>query len=171
MPTTWVLAADSARARLFELAPRGRALREVRDFVHPAGRQRGRELVTDAQGRHFVAGRRDQAPANEPHTTPEQVEEERFARALAAHLERGRTSNRYERLCLLAPPRFLGRLRAALTTEVGKLVSRSVSKDLLALDAAAIKGYLADGLPARERTWRRPHPAGSHAPRRARFRS
>jgi protein required for attachment to host cells len=149
MATTWILAADSYRARLFELAPRGE-VREIGDFVHPAARERERDLLTDAPGRYFVKGRHDQASANEPHTPAEQVEEEKFARQLADELERGRTSNRYDKLCLVAPPRFLGRIKDALGKEVGKRLSLTVPKDLAAFDAETILGYVRPGLGLRQ---------------------
>lgn len=145
METTWILAADSYRARLFELPPRGE-LREIGDFVHPAGRERERDLLADAPGRYFTKGRRDQTSANEPHTPAEQVEEEKFARQLAEELERGRTANRYDRLCLVAPPRFLGRIKEALGKEVGKRVSLTVPKDLASFDAETILAAVRPGL-------------------------
>ena len=148
MPVTWILAADSARARLFVLDHDEAEAREMADFLHPAGRQKGSELLADAPGRYFKRGRRDRASTNEPHTPPEQVEEERFARELADELERGRTGNRYGRLCLIAPPRFLGRLRNALSKEVKKLVTLSVSHDLVSVDAERVSQYVDRGNPA-----------------------
>ena len=149
MPTTWILAADAARARLFALDDDDAAPRELADFLHPAGRQKASDLLADAPARYFRRGRRDRTSASEPHTPPEQVEEECFARELADELERGRTGNRYERLCIIAPPRFLGRLREAMSKELEKLVSQSVPKDLVALDPASMARYLGED-PRRE---------------------
>jgi protein required for attachment to host cells len=167
MPTTWILAADSARARLFALDGERATLRELEDFVHSAGRQKGRELSADAKARNFVRGRHDRAAASEPHTLPEDVEEQRFARELADRLERGRTANAYDRLCLVAPPRFLGRLREALSKEAHKRVSQSVAKDLVALDAATVYRYIDSGDAARaERAERNPRPGTAAYTRR-----
>ena len=52
MPTTtWIVAADSSRARVFEIAEPDRRLREVEKFDHPEGRANNRELISDADGR------------------------------------------------------------------------------------------------------------------------
>jgi protein required for attachment to host cells len=141
VPATWILAADSARARLFAVGTDGR-LAEIFDVAHPAGRQMDRERERDARGRYFSKGRRDRAHANEPRNDPEEVEEDRFARELASELERGRVEMRYDRLCLIAPPRFLGRLRRALNREVKRLVVQSLPKDLVAHDLPALEKYV-----------------------------
>jgi protein required for attachment to host cells len=53
-----------------------------------------------------------------------------FARALADKLQHGRVENQYERLVLVAPPGFLGLLRASLDGPTAELVVGSIDKDL-----------------------------------------
>ena len=47
-------------------------------------------------------------------------------------LKEARTQNRYWRLVLVAPPRFLGLLRSSLDGPTAKLVTASLDKDLAA---------------------------------------
>jgi protein required for attachment to host cells len=50
-------------------------------------------------------------------------------------LETGLAENAYERLFLIAPPHFLGLLRAALSPGVAKHVERTLDKDYTGLVA------------------------------------
>jgi protein required for attachment to host cells len=68
---------------------------------------------------------------------------ELFAKRIGEHLEKARNEHRYDRLCLVAPPRFLGALRKELTREVQKLVAEELPKDLSALSARELEDYLA----------------------------
>lgn len=49
MTITWILIADSSRARIFEKKESEKHLREVDDFVNAAGRSEDNELQTDAR--------------------------------------------------------------------------------------------------------------------------
>lgn len=62
-----------------------------------------------------------------------------FAKRLGDYLDKARTSHRYDRLHLIAPPKFLGQLRKELGKEVGKLVVEELPKDLSWLDARELE--------------------------------
>jgi protein required for attachment to host cells len=53
-----------------------------------------------------------------------------FARALASRLQRARTSGQYDRLVLVAPPKFLGLLRSSLDAPTERCIVGSLDKDL-----------------------------------------
>ena len=57
-------------------------------------------------------------------------EVEVFAKTIGEYLEKARTSHRYDRPHLVAPPKFLGQLRKELGKEVQKLVAEELPKDL-----------------------------------------
>jgi protein required for attachment to host cells len=67
-----------------------------------------------------------------------------FAHDLAKVLERGRTDHRYDRLVLVADRKFLGRLRAAMTTETTRLVSATLDKDLSNVSDRDLPAHLSD---------------------------
>jgi protein required for attachment to host cells len=54
----------------------------------------------------------------------------RFARHLARLMQEGLDAHRFEQLCVMAPPQFLGLLRAAMGTPLKRAVTRELVKDL-----------------------------------------
>jgi protein required for attachment to host cells len=142
MTTTWIVAADSSRARVLQVADREEKLVEVEDLVNPEGRMNDRELTTDAHPRlRGTSG--PGSDRQEMSAVEHQVE--LFARRIGDHLEKARTDHRYDRLCLVAPPRFLGALRKELSNEVRKLVAEELPKDLSWLSARELERYVAKG--------------------------
>jgi protein required for attachment to host cells len=142
MQTTWILVADSSRARIFERQLPDNTLREIEDFTHPQGREANRELVTDAQGRYYGKGERDQAHTAPTHVSPVQHEDELFAKSLTDHLEKARTENRYNKLRLIAAPKFLGLIRQKLSKEAQKLVEEEIPKDISWFSPKEVEDYL-----------------------------
>lgn len=142
MTTTWIVAADSSRARVLQVADREEKLVEVEDLVNPEGRMNDRELTADAHPRlRGTSG--PGSDRQEMSAVEHQVE--LFAKRIGDHLEKARTDHRYDRLCLVAPPRFLGALRKELTREVQKLVAEELPKDLSWLSARELERYVAKG--------------------------
>jgi protein required for attachment to host cells len=142
MDIYWVVVADASRARIFQCYENGRAFSEIEAFDHPEGRAKARELGADAQGRYFGKGERNEAHTAEPRTDPVDRENESFAKHLAAHLERGLTEKKYQRLNIVAAPKFLGLLRGSLDKQVERAVAETHPKDLSALDARTIHAHL-----------------------------
>src|SRR6186713_1158431 len=62
MGTTWIVCANSSRARLFEVDPHGphgvAEPREIADYANPAARAHERDLRSDAAGRYYGKGER-----------------------------------------------------------------------------------------------------------------
>ena len=50
MHATWIVVADEARGRIFEIQQQGH-LAEIENFVNPSERERNSDLRTDAYGR------------------------------------------------------------------------------------------------------------------------
>ena len=140
MPTTWIVAADASRARILQVADRERLV-EVEDFLNPEGRLQDRELTTDANPRLHGPG--GQSAREEPSAVEHAVE--MFSKRIGDYLEKARTDHRYDRLYLVAPPKFLGLMRKDLGSEVEKLVSEELAKDLSWFNAREIERYFAKG--------------------------
>lgn len=145
MDTIWVLVADSGRARLFRAGGARAPLEEQTDLVMPAARLREQELLSDRPGRAFDSAGRGRH-AMEPATPAKEVESRRFAARIAALLDAERQAGAFARLVLVAPPAFLGQLRAALGDPVRALVGAEVHKDLVRLDAAALREHLPESV-------------------------
>lgn len=136
MTTTWIIAADSSRARILQVTDRGRDLDEVEDLLNPEARADDRQLTTDAHARF----RGTSGPGSDrEETSAAEHATELFAKRLGDYLDKARTAHRYDRLHLIAPPKFLGRLRKELGKEVQKLVAEELPKDLSWLNARDIE--------------------------------
>ena len=145
MAKTWILVAHDAGARVFENRGPGKGLDLLETIDHPEGRERDRDLKSDRPGRSFRKDSGDPRRASMSRTEgPHDRAVSDFARALAVKLQHARTENRYERLVLVAPPRFLGLLRTSLDGPTTQLVIGSVRKDLAFSNAAELIGHLGE---------------------------
>jgi len=129
---TWILVADSSRARIFSMTDPDEMWTFVEEHDRPRARLRARELMADSGGR-TAAPRTGMPAAMEPHTDPTEVEADKFARDLSDVLEHARTQHAWKRLVIAAPPKFLGKLRNALDEDTSKLVEKSFAKELTGL--------------------------------------
>ena len=139
MANTWVLVADSSRAKVFEAKSAIGELEEVAAFEHPEAREHNYELTSDLPGRtgHNSMDRK---------FTPKDHEAEQFAKELCRHLDLGASTRSFEHLVLVAPPAFLGRLRTGLSEPTRKRVTAELNKDLTQLDVSEIRTHLPDRL-------------------------
>ena len=140
MATTWIVAADSSRARVLQVADREHHLTEIADLVNPKGRMDDRELITDAHPR-FRPVRSGIPGSDRQETGAAQHETELFAKRVGDYLDKARVAHRFDQLVLVAPPKFLGTLRKELGREVGKLVADELPKDLSWLSERELERY------------------------------
>lgn len=129
VPVTWVVVADGARARILEHTRIGGGLVALAAMDHDKAHGHARDLGSDRPGRSFesVGGAHH---AISPHTDYLRYEKDKFAHEIAALLERAGTAHRFDRLVLVAPPRTLGDLRAAMGAHAKAAVIGEVHKDL-----------------------------------------
>jgi len=127
MTTTWIIAADASRARILQVMDREGRLAEVEDFANPEGRAHDRDLLADGHPR-FNGTRGPGSDREEMKATDHATE--LFVKQVSDYLDKARNAHRYDRLHLVAPPKFLGQLRKELGKEVQKLVSDVLPKDL-----------------------------------------
>ena len=144
MATTWIVAADSSRARVLQVAGREKKLIEIEDLLNPEGRLHDREIASDALGR-WSGPDRPGGNSMPGEVSPSEHAAGQFAKRVGDYLDKARNEHRYERLCLVAPPKFLGALRKALDEEVQKLVAEELPKDLSWLSARELEAYFAKG--------------------------
>jgi protein required for attachment to host cells len=142
MQTTWIVVADSSRARIFEMQAGQQHLREIADLVNPAGRADDNELRTDERGRFYGKGERNQAHTADPAVFPVEHENELFSRTVTHYLEEGRNQHRYSQLYLIAAPKFLGLIRSNLDKEVQKMVKEELPKDISTYTVQQIEEYI-----------------------------
>jgi protein required for attachment to host cells len=148
MQTTWIVAADSSRARIFEAQGTGKNFHEIQDFVNEAGREHYQDLRTDAKGRYYGKGERNQAHTAEPEVDAVRHETELFAKKVCEYLDKGRVEQRYDELFIIAFPKFVGLLRENLSKEAQQRIKREITKDISWFDAKDIgEFYVNNRLP------------------------
>ena len=144
--TLCVLVADEAIAKLMVLLKRGGELVEMQAIADPQAHAREAEHHRDAHGRrHGGDGsgiRNIGGPTTSAGDSDRHLEAGRFAKVVAAELSKGLREKRFDRLHLVAAPRFLGMLRQELDKEVAAVVEDEKAKDLIHLDAAALTAHL-----------------------------
>lgn len=110
------------------------------EFDNPDAAARESSLVSDRPGRafdSFGSGRHAMTPGE----SAREHLARNFARKLAGELNRGLASGDFEHLVLIAPPSFLGFLRAALSGPARRAVVYEAAKDLTELDVESIRKY------------------------------
>ncbi|MCG6976938.1 MAG: host attachment protein [Acidiferrobacterales bacterium] len=129
MEKTWILVANRGGARLFENTGPGKGMTLLRDIAHSEGHLKDQDFNADKPGRSFDSkgeGRHAMGKSE----SPKEHEIDRFAKELAHMCDKGRTSNEFTRLILVAEDRLLGLLKNELDHNTAKLVTDTVHKDL-----------------------------------------
>src|SRR5688572_14415331 len=152
MANTWIVAADSSRARFLQVAGRERLV-EIDDLINPGGRMDDREMISDAHPRfsgHGGVGKPGARTTSGPgsdrqETSAQEHATDLFAKRVGDYLDKARTEHRYDELVIVAPPKFLGALRKELGKEVEKLVVDELPKDLSWFNAREIERYFVKG--------------------------
>lgn len=140
---TWILVADSSRARLFAASQRGKPWKLVEQFEHAETRQRAAEINPKERGsqkQSFGFGR----PVMQPKTAPRRVEQQHFAQELADKLDAGLKHGEYGALVVVAGPRFLGELKGALDRQVEKCIIATIDRDYTLADERELVERLED---------------------------
>jgi len=137
-----VIVGNASRARLYRV--HAGVLERVEVLDHPESRARRRELVSDRPGRFRdeTGGGGPHRSGMEPPTDAHEVEVLSFARTVARRIAIHARRAHLPDLLLLAPPRFLGRLKAALEPTVAGHVVATVSHDYTAAAEADLVDIL-----------------------------
>jgi protein required for attachment to host cells len=140
MSDTWVVVADTSRARFFSAARPASPLVELQTLAHPASRLHEGDLVSDRPGRDRNSG----VGSHDVGTETEAKEEEaiRFAAEVCHALDSARIDGRLGKLYLVAAPAFLGLLRKQLTPPLQKLIAAEFPKNIARNDVDEIRKVL-----------------------------
>ena len=144
--TLCVLVADEAIAKFMLQTSPGAELVEMQALADPLAHAResdhhrdahGRRQGGDASGVRNTGSATTSAGVNDRH-----LEAGRFAKTVAAELGKALREQRFDRLQIVAAPRFLGLLRQEMGKDVTAVVESESAKDLIHLDAAALTAHL-----------------------------
>jgi protein required for attachment to host cells len=139
---TWVVVASAARARIFESRGGPGALREIEDLVSPEERLEAHELKSDRPGRAFdhLGGQRH---AMGTAVDPKEQLAIRFAKQVVDRLAADRHAHRFDALCVVAPPHFLGLLRGGMDAGLARSVKGELTHDLTRQDLRSLEARVA----------------------------
>jgi protein required for attachment to host cells len=125
--STWIVVGHRAGARIVEHTRSG--LKLIEEIDHAAGRLKDNEIESDRPGRAFSSVGTGRS-AYSPHETAHDHAAQTFASQLAQTLRAARNEHRFDRLVLVAEPRFLGMMRGALDGATAALIHDEAHKDL-----------------------------------------
>ncbi len=136
---TWIVVADGARARFFVSEGPGTGLEPALPQALVADNRPSADIASDRPGRTFDsvgAGRHAVQPSSDPHRHSQIT----FASEIAKTLDQRLKNRAFDQLVIIAAPRMLGDLRAALGENIRKLVFAEIDKDLTKLPVHELAG-------------------------------
>jgi protein required for attachment to host cells len=160
VPVTWILVADERQAQIYVRRRVEKIVPIIGNSKHhqftehveyelapvPNMRVEAESADTFQTGRHQLGKVFESAsPAHhmsEPHITVQDLVVERLVKKLAEKLHGAAQKNTFGHLVLVAAPRMLGKLRAALGDDVLKFVTSELQKDLVHCDAIELEKHL-----------------------------
>ncbi len=141
-PTTWIMIADASRARIFKRVRETWSL--VENIDNPDGRAKAADLVTDGEGRAQNSGGHGGAGHSTKLAQPTSLKEresERFAKQLVSKLGAANAAHTFDQLVVVAPPHFLGTLRAELPEPIRRIM-RDFPHDLTNVPESELPAHL-----------------------------
>ncbi|MDJ0918108.1 MAG: host attachment protein [Woeseiaceae bacterium] len=134
----WAVVADEARAIVYGHDTKSGPLRKVATLDNEVARMKASELVSDRGGRSFDSGGEGRHGMGQK-VDPHRQAAARFAKTVALRISKAKHSGACRDFALVASPRFLGELRAALNTMPTVDPYLEIDKDMVAADAEAIR--------------------------------
>ena len=137
---TCIAACTQAEARLWRSISRFGDWELTATLQHPEAAYGEQQLVSDRPGRafdSFGSGRHAMAPQE----TAQDHELRRFAKQVAAHLNKAIAANTYVHIVLVSEPRFLGCLRPELSNPAAQAVLLEVPLNPANLDENQLRAY------------------------------
>jgi protein required for attachment to host cells len=150
MDATWIVSANAGRAKFFAQTGLASPLDAINELTNDAVRMRTADTESDSlgqisasRGRHN-GGSTTQPNGYEPEQSPAQHQTEIFARRVAETLLKAHYAGRYNKLCLVASPEFLGVLRKVLDPNLQSLIVTEINKDYTQLSPGDLRTRVRD---------------------------
>ncbi len=139
--TIWLLVADSAKARLFEVDRRERALELLDEWQDDVASGRNQDINADRPGRTFDSAGHGRH-AMEPPSSPKGVAKARFVAMLMDNLAASAKQQAFDELHVIAAPRTLGEIRDLIDPAVKARLVGEEAKDLTQLTRPELEKQL-----------------------------
>lgn len=145
MKLTWLVVADSSKARIFLTDSRTGPIEEIESIAHTEARLPEHEMASDQPGKSSGNGGVG-GHAYQSKISPKDQENMNFAKSIANELDDARKKEKFKQIILVAPPDFLGNLRHSLNAQTKKLVFFELAKNFSQLKAEEINQHLTESL-------------------------
>ncbi len=139
---SWVVVADESKAIFYTRESRSGPMTEAFALTNNVAREKTGDLLADTGGRSFDSHGHGRHTMSKEKTGPKQHASEVFAKEIASYLEKGQHNGAFREFVLVAAPRFLGTLRAALGSGHKLEPCVSVDKQLVGQDPAVIAKHV-----------------------------
>ena len=138
MSKTWVVVAESSRAKIYEINKNksNTNLKELSGFTHSISRSHKQDLSAEHQKESRHSQLTSSLDSHKSH------ERETFARSISQYLNSARNQGKFNKLILMSPPKFLGDLRKNLGHETNKYVVSEIDKNLVRHKIKDIKSHI-----------------------------
>ncbi len=130
--TTWLLVADSSRARLFSANGGTNGLETLSDNFCGEAREKAKDRGSDRPGRVQESANSAHHAVEAP-TDPKTHEIQRFVQDIAGQVSRDAIANKFDRLIVAAPPQVLGYYRQYLGEQAKARIVAEVPKSFTQL--------------------------------------
>lgn len=137
--TYWIVVADEVRAIVYTRESQRAPLVEYFSLDNEAGRKKAGELLSDRGGRSFDSFGRGRHTMAREKSSPKQHIAEAFAAQIAKRIGKAMHDGSCRGYALIAAPRFLGLLRAALTTACKVEPFTTVAKEVVGQDVSVLQ--------------------------------
>ncbi len=137
--TYWVIVADEAQAKIYTREKRRSPLTEKLSLDNAAGRKKRGELLADRGGRSFDSFGAGRHTMGVEKTDPKKHAAMVFAKQIAERVGKVTHDGSCRGYALIAPPRFLGLLRDAVSRTCKFEPFKTIDKDVVGRDTAVLQ--------------------------------
>lgn len=134
----WVVVADEYRATIYAREKKYSPMQELESLQNDTAREKDGDLVSDRSGRSFDSGGKGRHAMGGDESGTKLQSYLVFAKEIAERISTARQRRKFDRLVIIAAPRFLGVLRPALMS-AGVEPDREIDKEVTGQDAAFIQ--------------------------------
>jgi len=137
--TFWVVVADESRAIFYSRKTRRAPMQELFSTENELARVKTGELLSDRGGRSFDSAGKGRHTMAKEKSGPKRHLAEAFAKQIAERIGKATHAGSCRGYALIAPPRFLGILRDAVSLTSKNEPYQSISKEVVGKDTAFIQ--------------------------------
>ncbi|KTD23477.1 Protein required for attachment to host cells [Legionella lansingensis] len=140
----WIVTANTNQCRIYDYEQKSHELKLIKEINSPKSKLKTSELVAGKPGRYKARGPIGGTYTQE--TLPEEVQINKFARAVASELDEARNHHDYDELVFIMAPEMDGLLLHHLNKNVKAMIKKNIQKNMMHLNQNELLDYLNEKL-------------------------